>query len=145
MLLGHCSIALAAKKAAPRVSLGVLFLAAQFLDVLWPLFLLTGLESVKVEPGNTVVKPLKFEHYPFTHSLAAVLGWAVLVGGTYWIFRRKVKDAVVLGVLVTSHWFLDLIGRGTGRGHGRCGDSRVSWRFCMRPMSSVARRRTTAW
>ncbi len=40
MFIGHFGVALAAKKVAPRASLGILILAAQFLDFLWPLFLL---------------------------------------------------------------------------------------------------------
>jgi hypothetical protein len=38
MFLGHFGVALAAKKVAPRTSLGVLLLAAQFADLLWPIF-----------------------------------------------------------------------------------------------------------
>ena len=80
MFIGHFAIGFAAKTAAPRVSLGTLFLAAQFIDLLWPTFLLMGLERVRIEPGATVVTPLVFEHYPWSHSLLAVLGWAIHSG-----------------------------------------------------------------
>jgi len=40
MFLGHYAVAFAAKKVAPKISLGTLFLSAQFLDLLWPIFLL---------------------------------------------------------------------------------------------------------
>lgn len=109
MFIGHFGFGFGAKAVAPRVSLGTLFLAAQFLDLLWPTLLLLGVEKVRIVPGATVVTPLVFEYYPYTHSLVAVLGWAVLVGGVYFILKRQRVAAVVLGILVISHWLLDLV------------------------------------
>ena len=60
MFLGHFGVALGAKKAAPKVSLGTLVLAAQLADLLWPLFLLLGWERVRIVPGITRVTPLDF-------------------------------------------------------------------------------------
>jgi hypothetical protein len=54
MFVGHYAVAMTAKKAAPKVSLGTLVLACQILDLLWSLFLLVGLERVRIDPGNTV-------------------------------------------------------------------------------------------
>ncbi len=109
MFIGHFAVGLAAKSLAPRVSLGTLFLAAQFIDLLWPTFLLMGLERVRIDPTATAVTPLVFEHYPWSHSLLAVLGWAVLLGGLHFLLRRDRRSAAVLAVLVLSHWLLDLL------------------------------------
>lgn len=109
MFIGHFAVGFAAKRVAPRVSLGTLFLAAQFIDLLWPTFLLLGWERVRIEPGATAVTPLVFEHYPYTHSLLAVLGWAALLGGTHWLARRDRRSALLLAALVVSHWLLDLL------------------------------------
>lgn len=109
MFIGHYGLALAAKKVAPRVSLGTLILAASLLDLLWPFLLLAGLEHVRIDPGNTAVTPLDFYDYPISHSLLAVLGWAVLLGGVYFFLRRGVREALVVAGLVTSHWFLDAL------------------------------------
>ncbi|MBX9959678.1 MAG: hypothetical protein K2Y15_06030 [Burkholderiaceae bacterium] len=109
MFIGHFALGFAAKSAAPQVSLGTLFLAAQFIDLLWPTFLFMGLERVRIEPGATAVVPLIFEHYPYTHSLLAVLGWAVLIGGLHYLLMRDRRSAGVLGLLVLSHWVLDLL------------------------------------
>ncbi len=76
MFIGHFGAGFGAKALAPRVSLGWLFAAAQFIDLLWPSLLLAGVERVRIAPGATAVTPLVFEHYPVSHSLAAVLGWA---------------------------------------------------------------------
>lgn len=109
MFIGHFAVGFAAKPSAPRVSLGTLFLAAQFLDLLWPTLLLLGVERVRIVPGATTVTPLVFEYYPISHSLLAVAGWAVLVGGAYLLLRRDRIGALVLGLLVVSHWALDAI------------------------------------
>src|SRR5918999_1570945 len=108
MLLGHYGAAFAAKRYAPRASLGVFNLAAQFLDELWPLLVLMGLETVRVAPGVLAANPLEFVHYPITHSLLGAIGWSVLLGGLYYAMRRDQRSAVVVGLLVLSHWFLDL-------------------------------------
>lgn len=109
MFIGHFGTGFAAKPAARQTSLGTLFLAAQLIDLLWPTLLLLGLESVKVAPGATKVTPLEFTHYPISHSLLAVVAWSVLFGTVYYILRRSVLSAVVCGVLVASHWFLDAL------------------------------------
>lgn len=109
MFIGHFGVGFAAKRYAPRVSLGVLFLAAQFIDLLWPTLLLLGVERVAIAPGTTVVTPLDFEHYPVSHSLLAVVGWAVLVGGGYLALRGARREALVLALLVISHWLLDAL------------------------------------
>ena len=109
MFIGHYGVGFAAKSLAPRVSLGALFLAAQFLDLLCASLLLLGVEHVRIAPGATAVTPLVFEHYPYSHSLAATLVWALLVGGGYLLIRRKRAGALVLGGLVISHWLLDAV------------------------------------
>lgn len=109
MFLGHFAVALAAKKAAPRTSLGTLIIGAQFIDLLWPLLVLLGVEHVRIAPGDTAVTPLDFYHYPFSHSLIGVLVWAVLVGGLYVAVRKDRKAGIVLALCVVSHWILDLL------------------------------------
>lgn len=109
MFIGHFAVGFGAKSAAPKVSLGALFLAAQFIDLLWPTLLLLGIERVRIVPGATAVTPLMFDHYPVSHSLLAVFGWAVLVACVYFVLRRERIGALVLGMLVLSHWGLDAL------------------------------------
>ena len=109
MFIGHFGVGLAAKALAPRVSLGSLFLAAQFIDLAWPTLLLLGIERVRIAPGITAVTPLDFEHYPITHSLLAVLLWGVGFAVVYKLIRKSSRGALVLGALVVSHWVLDLV------------------------------------
>ena len=109
MFIGHFGVGLGAKKVAPQISLGTLFIAAQFVDLLWPLLLLLGWESVLVEPGNTVMTPLNFVNYPISHSLLSGLLWGGVTGGIYYLLRKDRPGALWLGALVLSHWILDFL------------------------------------
>jgi len=109
MFLGHFGVGFGAKPAAPHVSLGSLFLAAQFIDLLWPMFLMLGVERVRILSEPVQGPPLAFVYYPVSHSLLAVLVWAGLFAVTYFALRRSRRGAWVLGALVVSHWLLDLI------------------------------------
>jgi len=109
MFLGHFGVGFGAKALAPKVSLGSLFLAAQFIDLLWPTLLILGIERVRIEPGITKVTPLDFVHYPISHSLLAVLCWALLFAVPYLLLRRYPRGALVLGLAVVSHWLLDAV------------------------------------
>ena len=73
MFIGHFGVGFGAKKAATGLSLGLLFIAAQFLDLLWPTLLLLNAEHVVIAPGNTKSTPLDFTDYPISHSLLMVL------------------------------------------------------------------------
>jgi hypothetical protein len=109
MFLGHFGLAFATKKVAPQVSLGTTILAAEFLDALWPVLLLAGIEEVRIVPGITAVTPLDFVSYPWSHSLLMAIVWGVLFAAIYALIRRNTTNAVWLGLLVVSHWFLDWI------------------------------------
>ena len=109
MFIGHFGAGFGTKKFAPAISLGTLFLAAQWVDLIWPVLLLLGVEHVVVDPGNTVVTPLDFVYYPITHSLLAVLIWGLIIGGIYYLVKKNLKNSIWVGGLVVSHWVLDLI------------------------------------
>jgi hypothetical protein len=109
MFIGHMAVAFGAKTAAPAVSLGTMFLACQLADLIWPPLVLLGIERVAIQAGVTVVTPLDFIYYPYSHSLVANLLWAALFGGAYVFIRRaRTRAGIVLGVVVLSHWLLDV-------------------------------------
>ena len=107
MFIGHFGVAFGSKKIVPRVSLGTLILAAQLLDLVWPVLLLLGIEHVRIDPGNTAYTPLEFYDYPVTHSLLLVLLWSLLFGGIYYGIKRQPRGAILVGCAVFSHWVLD--------------------------------------
>jgi len=110
MFLGHFGLAFGARKASPSISLGALFLACQFADLLWPTLVLAGVERVEIAPGATAMTPLDFVSYPYSHSLAALVLWGVILGAAYAALRRApAAAALTLALLVVSHWVLDYI------------------------------------
>jgi len=111
MFVGHYGVSFAAKKAEPSIPLWVLFIAVQFLDVLWAPFVLLGIEKVHIVPGITASNPLDLYYVPYTHGLLAAIGWSVLA---FLVYRLAVRDApfraaVIVGVAVFSQWILDLL------------------------------------
>lgn len=109
MFIGHFGVGFGAKKFAPEVSLGFLFLAAQFIDLLWPTLLLLGLEHVVISPGITKATPLDFIDYPISHSLLMVIFWGLLLAFITRLFIKNYKIPLIIFLAVVSHWFLDLI------------------------------------
>ena len=109
MFVGHTAVALAAKSREPRTSLALFVAAAFGLDLLWPIFLLQGLERVRIDPGNTEFTPLAFDSYPWSHSLLMALIWGLLalLGVRLWHGSRRTQLLVL--VLVVSHWMLDFV------------------------------------
>jgi hypothetical protein len=109
MFIGHLALGMGAKKYAPRTSLGLLIAAPMFADLLWPTLLLLGVESVRIDPGNTKQTPLDFVHYPWSHSLLMLCVWGGMIGGAFFLARRRRTDALIVALLVVSHWVLDFV------------------------------------
>jgi len=110
MFIGHFALAFGAKRAAPTVSLGMLFLACQFADLLWPTLLVLGVERVEIEPGNTLMTPLNFVSYPYSHSLVMLLIWSALFALIYRLVKGSAARAMLtIAALVFSHYVLDVI------------------------------------
>jgi len=109
MFIGHYALGLAAKRIAPRTSLGTLVLAPSLADLLWPVFLLLGWERVRVTGGANPFLALTFDAYPVSHSLLALLGWGILLALLYWWRTGDARAATIVGLLVVSHWVLDVV------------------------------------
>lgn len=109
MFIGHFAVAFAAKRVAPRTSVATLAAAAAFVDIVWPFFVLLGIESVRIEPGNTPFTALAFDHYPWTHSLLMGILWGAAFGFVYRWRTGYTRGAWVVAALVVSHWVLDVI------------------------------------
>jgi hypothetical protein len=107
MFVGHYGPSLGLRRASGGVPLWVLFLAVQFVDVLWSILILAGVEKVRITPGFTASSPLDLYYMPYTHSLAASVAWALLLGGLASLVWSR-RGGIVVGVCVVSHWILDL-------------------------------------
>lgn len=109
MFIGHYALGFAAKRLAPRTSLGTLFVAPTLADLLWPIFLLLGVEHAHVVPGPNPFLTLWLDDYPYSHSLFALVVWGTLFG---YVYKAKTGDrraALVIALLVASHWVLDFV------------------------------------
>ncbi len=109
MFVGHLAAALAAKRAEPRAPLGALVGAAFALDLMWPVLLLAGIETVRIDPGNTAFTPLAFDSYPWSHSLSMAIVWAVAVGRVSATVLKHARAGLIVGLTVLSHWVLDFV------------------------------------
>ena len=129
MFIGHFALGYAAKRYAPRLSLGVLFAAALFADLLWPVLVALGIEHVRIFPGVTDFTPLEFTSYPYSHSLLTLAILGALFGFLVSTFAQRastsasggsadrpvrqpiapIAPAVIVLALVVSHWVLDVV------------------------------------
>jgi len=107
MFVGHLALALAAKRIEPKVSLGWFMAAATALDLLWPIFLLFGLERVHPQAGATEFSPLAFDSYPWSHALLMAMVWGLALGAFGRFMGNTRRAGVLLFALVVSHWVLD--------------------------------------
>src|SRR2546426_3545814 len=110
MFVGHYGVSLAAKRGDRSIPLWVLFLAVQLLDVFWSLFVLIGIEKVRIVPGITASNPLDLSYMPYTHSLVAALLWSPAAYVAYRAIRAfgaSHRAALLVALAVFSHWVLD--------------------------------------
>jgi hypothetical protein len=107
MFVGHYGPSLGLRHVSRGVPLWVLFLAAQFVDVVWSLLVMAGVEKVRIIPGFTASSPLDLYYMPYTHSLAASVAWAAIIGALASLIWSR-RGGLVVGLCVISHWVLDL-------------------------------------
>lgn len=113
MFVGHYAVAFVLKGKEKDASLGWLFIATQFVDILFFPFAVWGLETMEFVPGFTEVNDFKME-FPFTHSLLGSMLWGLIFATVYYLVATKKKRnarriALVLCLGVISHWFADLL------------------------------------
>ncbi len=111
MFVGHYGPSFAAKGIKQSIPLWVLFIAVQLLDVFWSIFVLLGIEKVRIVPGITATNPLDLYYMPYTHSLVGSMLWAVGAAIVYYLWRKADgwAAATLVGAAVFSHWVLDVL------------------------------------
>ena len=111
MFTGHYSVSFAGRAAEKRIPLWLLFIAVQFIDVLWSIFVLLGIEKVRIVPGITASNALDLYYMPYTHSLLGALCWSALAYVVCQLVPslRGRRIGLILAAAVFSHWILDLI------------------------------------
>lgn len=108
MFIGHWAPAMVAATRKDAPSLPVLFIAAQLVDWAFFLFVIFGIEAMRMTPGISAMNPLDLYHMPYTHSLLGSAAWAAGFGALVYVFMRNRAAAIIGALVVLSHWFLDL-------------------------------------
>ena len=114
MFVGHYGVSFASKKPSPRLPLSVLFLAVQLLDILFAVFVLLGVEKLRIVHGFTKYNPYDLYWMPYTHSLLGAAFWSVATALVALAAARRLRSrdrriaAGVLGAAVFSHFVLDV-------------------------------------
>jgi hypothetical protein len=113
MFVGHYAVSFYIKSREPRIPLWVLCIAVQLVDVAWGILVWLGIEKLAMVPGITRASPLDLIYVPYTHSLLAVLGWALLA---FWLWIRwggkgirRIGPAMLIVLAVLSHWGADFL------------------------------------
>jgi len=112
MFIGHYGVSFFAKTVRRDIPLWVLFVAVQLIDVFWAMFVMLGIEKMRIVPGITATNPLDLYYMPYTHSLVAVFLWSAAGFAVYRLFSRSrfaSRAALLVALAVLSHWFFDLI------------------------------------
>jgi len=111
MFIGHYGVSFAVKARDKSIPLWMLFIAVQFLDVFWGVFVLAGIEKVRIVPGFTATNPLDLYYMPYTHGLLTAIGWSIAFGAAYQLIARPAaaRSSLIVGLAVFSHWVLDLL------------------------------------
>jgi hypothetical protein len=111
MFVGHYGVSFAARRAGKRVPLWVWFIAVQWLDVIWSVLVLMGIEKLRIVPGFTEANPLDLYYMPYTHGLPGAIVLSLILGGIVALFTTGNRGATILLVAAASfsHWVLDLL------------------------------------
>lgn len=114
MFVGHFGVALAARPVA-RLNLGVLFVATQWLDVVYCVCLLAGAEVVRIHPDRPGPGAVEVVSAPWSHGVAAVAAWSALGTAVVLLASRgggvvaRWRAAATVAALIGSHGLLDAV------------------------------------
>ena len=108
MITGHFGLAAGIKKLAPRLPLWALLLATFWLDIIFIFLSILGVESfAPIYPSHPAYGEVIINAF-YTHSLVGAILISVITG---WVahLRWKKEGGIVIGMVVFSHWLLDLL------------------------------------
>jgi hypothetical protein len=109
MHVGHFAAGFIGKRIEPQLSVGTLVLAALLADFLWCVFMLAGIEQVTFSTGLGAANYFQPINIALSHSLLMLAVWGALFAGGHFLWRRNLRAAILLFLLVVSHWVLDVI------------------------------------
>jgi hypothetical protein len=111
MFVGHYGVAFAARRVGERVPLWVWFVAVQWLDVVWSVLVLLGIEKLRIVPGFTEANALDLYYMPFTHGLPGSILLSLVLGAIVALLSsgNRATTCLLVAAASFSHWILDLV------------------------------------
>jgi hypothetical protein len=111
MFIGHYGVAFGAKSVSLAVPLWVYFIAVQWLDVVWSILVLLGVEKLHIVRGFTEANPYDLYYMPYTHGLPGAVALSVTFGAVVaaLVANRRGTAFLTVTAAAFSHWLLDLI------------------------------------
>lgn len=111
MFVGHYAAAFALKRIERKAPLAALFLAVQWVDILFFPLAVLGVEKMEFVENFTAVNDFNLYFYPYTHGLLGSVVWSAIIFLLVRLFWKDKPKSVasILALAVLSHWFLDLI------------------------------------
>ena len=112
MFVGHYSVSLVARRSSVDLPLWIWFIAVQWLDFAFMVFVLLGIEKVRIVPGFTEANPLDLYYLPYSHGLLGATVTSAIFAGLVLAIFPAARSAVGFGLLWLasfSHWLLDLV------------------------------------
>jgi hypothetical protein len=111
MFVGHYGVSYAAKFVGPRVPFWVWFIAVQWMDVVWSVLVISGIEKLHIVPGFTEANAYDLYYMPYTHGLPESIAISLVLGVIVAMFTSgdRAMTIFVVAAASFSHWLLDLI------------------------------------
>jgi len=107
VIAGHFGFAALVKSRERSTPLWILMLASVWLDIVFVPLFLAGIETIQLAPGRTGYGAAII-HADQTHSIVGMLVLSLILGVACRPFFG-IRSAVVVALVVASHWVLDLI------------------------------------
>ena len=108
MFIGHFAVAYLLIALFPAVPPLVILTGVSFPDLLWPVLVLTGKETVTVSPDSPLQNAIRFTSYPYSHSL--VTGSLIAaIPGLFIAYFVSPAAGILFVAASASHWMLDVV------------------------------------
>jgi membrane-bound metal-dependent hydrolase YbcI (DUF457 family) len=105
MYAGHFAAGLALKAREPRAPTWALLLGVGFIDVLFAIFLVAGVERATLTPGAS--PGFRLDFIDWSHSLLMTLVWSAVYAAFF--VKRGPAVAAICAFAVFSHFVLDML------------------------------------
>jgi hypothetical protein len=111
MFIGHYGVSFAARSTQTRVPLWVWFIAVQWMDIVWSVLVLLGIEKLRIVPGFTQANSFDLYYMPYTHGLPGSVLLSLVFGVIVALSTsgNRVTTILLVAAASFSHWVLDLV------------------------------------